>query len=487
MLNKRAVYEPTLTRNPERAVAIDLSGKALALFTMASGLKLRDDFYNTKDQTLANFGKLIDSIDNVKLISAYALFLSQYLGIKLSPVIMLTHVAITRQRKLDFFDREAIRRAMAGVFDRPDKFANAFGYAKLLTGELKHLPPFFKRILRERFETLKEHTLVKNRMAGHEIKTADLIKLLHPRPAGARMSQVYKALIENDTEIVARDETDLVRVLSSSGLSKEEKNAVVEENLEKAPINALIRNLRSINPSDKNLLILGKRLGDVLRVVSGIPDIRIVNPFDLLKAGLYGTSAVLADVIDSTLYKFMSQVETLKGKKVKFLVDISGSMTPDDTDVVALYMALMSPMFRESELEIRKFGSTLRRDERDVTNAYKFSKSIISNYGMIKRTFGKQNEGTALADAVRVAAQDNPDLIVVFSDEVTWQDGGSTIINVGVPVVAINPRPNAFTAFDPRSNTLRLGSLDAKIFYYVPLLANENQFNSWVLSLLESR
>jgi hypothetical protein len=76
----------------------------------------------------------------------------------------------------------------------------------------------------------------------------------------------------------------------------------------------------------------------------------------------------------------------------------------------------------------------------------------------------------------------------VFSDEVSWSDtnivpGVVTVVNPNVPVLAINPRPKGFTAFDPRSNTLRIGSLDAKIFYYMPLLANEKQFNSWVMSL----
>lgn len=493
MLNKRAVYTPNFTRNPEGAVAHDLAGNALALFTMASGLRLDKDFYHTPDQKLDQFGQLLDSIKNVKLISAYAFFLSQYLGIKLSPVIMLTHLAITRQNSLTSADRQAIARAVSGVFDRPDKFANAFGYAKYRTGELKRLPPFFKRLMREAFEGLKEHTLVKNRMVSREIKTADLIKLLHPRPANKRMSQVYKAVIENDTEVVSRDKGDMVRVLSDSTLTKSEKEAVISENLDNTSINALIRNLRNVDPSVENVAVLTKRFNEVLRVVGGIPDIRIVNPFDLLKAGLNATSVKIADVIDNALYNYMSKTETLAGKKVTILVDVSGSMTPTDTEVVALYMALLSPMFREADLQIRMFGNKTRYDDREVTNAYKFNKSLVANYGSLKTQFRSRNEGTALADAVAIADKGNPDLIVVFSDEVTWADVGfsnrawnsaRTTVHVDTPVLAINPRPKGFTAFDPNSNTLRIGSLDAKIFYYMPLLANEKQFNAWVLSLL---
>lgn len=492
MLNKRAVYEPKFTRNPEGAVAHDLSGNALALFTMASGLRLDKDFYHTPDQKLEQFAQLLDSIKNVRLISAYAFFLSQYLGIKLSPVIMLTHVAITRQKTLTSADRQTIARAMRGVFDRPDKFANAFGYAKYRTGELKRLPPFFKRMLKESFEGLKEHTLVKNRMVSREIKTSDLIKLLHPRPRNARMSQVYKAVIENDTAVVARDKSDMVRVLSDSTLSKDEKKAVIGENLDKTPINALIRNLRNVSVTAENIATLSKRFNEVLRVVGGIPDIRVVNPFDLLKAGLNATSVKIAGVIDNALYKYMSQVDTLEGKKVTFLVDISGSMNPSDTEVVALYMALLSPALRDADLQIRMFGNKTRYDKREVTNAYKFSKSLVANFGNLKTQFRSRREGTALADAVSIADKSNPDLIVVFSDEVTWADKGfssgwggiRTTVNANAPVLAINPRPKGFTAFDPNSNTLRIGSLDAKIFYYMPLLANEGQFNSWVMSLL---
>jgi hypothetical protein len=96
------------------------------------------------------------------------------------------------------------------------------------------------------------------------------------------------------------------------------------------------------------------------------------------------------------------------------------------------------------------------------------------------------NGGTSLADSVReVAKQDNPDLLIVISDEVSWADkyGQNTVamFDVGVSVIAINPYPQGqFTVFDPHKPIVRLSSLDAKIFYYIPMLANFNKFKSWL-------
>jgi hypothetical protein len=99
----------------------------------------------------------------------------------------------------------------------------------------------------------------------------------------------------------------------------------------------------------------------------------------------------------------------------------------------------------------------------------------------------KANGGTALATSIRsVADIDNPDLIVVISDEITWAERDTRIYNdLGCKVVSINPAPfGRVTAFAPDANVIKISGLDAKILYYIPFLVRFNEFKEQIKNSL---
>jgi hypothetical protein len=198
-------------------------------------------------------------------------------------------------------------------------------------------------------------------------------------------------------------------------------------------------------------------------------------------------------IADQALGNFVSKVELgLEGADVSVLIDISGSMGPyyarggeQGIHIAAKYMSLLLPMLKDSNLKLYAFNTRVINKTDRVPLYKRMSVSPVAVKDMFLQDFAI-NGGTSLADSVReVAKQDNPDLLIVISDEVSWADkyGQNTVamFDVGVSVIAINPYPQGqFTVFDPHKPIVRLSSLDAKIFYYIPMLANFNKFKSWL-------
>ena len=234
-----------------------------------------------------------------------------------------------------------------------------------------------------------------------------------------------------------------------------------------------------------NLNILYNKLRKGLRVENGFPVVKVVNPFDILVAGTNSDSKKMA-VTNKALSEFVNQVDLGVSKlKIAFLVDISGSMDGSNIETVAKYFAFLFPMMKESNIKLYSFNNSVH-DMNKYVELYKAnSDNIINLYNLVQRDF-RISGGTALADAIRqVNAHDLPDLIIVFSDEVSWADSGDTFVkNITTPVIAINPVPSGATVFNPTKPVIKMSSIDAKIFYYIPILANFNKFKSWIKSLI---
>lgn len=482
-LNPRITHteRQDLVTNPEGGevfkTPVDVS-----LFLVGSAFRIRNSFYYSAQETLAALESLIDETDDPEYNLAVAKFLSEILGIRLAPVVITTREAmLTGEPRV----RQMVKNVVPAIFDRPDKIANALAYAEYVNGTAKALPPYYKKALRNALERFNAYTLKKFKLARRKVSLADVIKILRPRPKNDAMSALYKAILENSSEAAIEEGTVITEVLSDIKKSTKEKKAWIGSNLERLPFNALIRNLTNVDATDENLAVLAERFTKGLRVVNGLPAVKVANPFDLLTAARNSGNHKIMEVADLALGEFVSKVDLgLDGADVSVLIDISGSMSGNGRVVAADYMAMLIPMLLESNLKMYAFDTRVFDRTKSVAQYKRLAHVPSALRDLVYRDFEPYG-GTSLADAVRrVSSQDDPDLLIVISDEVSWADNQYTRVNifdVGVNIIAINPAPQGkFTVFDPRKPIVRLSSLDAKIFYYIPMLTNFKKFKEFL-------
>lgn len=493
-LNKRVESVDRMTRNPEGGVVFK-ERDDLSLFLNMSAFKLRNSFYWNAGETLTVLEDLLDANTDVQYKLAVSKFLSEMLGVRLSPVIAVTREAMRVKGDGNIQDKRAISYVTKDIMDRPDKIANALAYAQFMSGTFKALPPFYKRALRDAFEGFNAYTLRKFKLERRTVKTSDMIKALHPNPRSAEISELYKAIIENRPEAAIEKGTVVTEVLSDASKTKAEKKEWIDKNIGKIPFNALIRNLNSVPNTEDNERVLDERLKRGLRVENGLPVVKVANPFDVLTAGVNTNHTEFMEVIDNRLGEFMAGVDLgLANKRVSVLVDVSGSMGPgysryynqgthvNGIDIVADYISLLLPALRYSDLNMYAFNTSVQDMSKHVPLFKRNMGSPITLRNLFLDKFSVHG-GTSLADAVRkVVKKDNPELLMVFSDEVSWADRGTNyVFDVGTSVIAINPYPQGkFTVFDPHKPIVKLSALDAKIFYYIPILSNFGQFKKWL-------
>ena len=482
-LNRKVIRDSgKVVVNPE-------GGKSFAekddksLFLNASAFKLRNSFYWSAKDNLSVLEALIDDNTDLTYKLALAKFLSTMLGIRLSPVIITTREAMKlKGYKGSPLSRALLKSVVKDVYDRPDKIANALAYAQYQSNEFRSLPPFYKKALRDALERFDEYSLRKFKLKRRMVKMADIIKALRPRPRNEGLSKLYADIIGNSSGAAIEKDTVVTAVLSDTSKTNEEKREWVDENLEKIPFNALIRNLGNVANNEKNAEILAGRLNRALRVENGVPVVKIANPFDVLTAGVNSKYSQFMRVIDGALTDYLSQVNLLdNGANVSILVDVSGSMARTGIEIVGDYLALLLPTLTNTNIKLYEFGVSVR----DVSKRLPLylNNGPITIRSLISRDF-KPSGGTALAESVRkVAKSDTPDLMIVMSDEVSWADtdGSNQVFDIGCPVIAINPLPQGrFTAFAPNLPVIKLSSLDARIFYFIPALSNFNGFKAWL-------
>jgi len=459
------VYEENISRN---------------LFLQASAFKLRNSFYWSAEDRLKSLETAIDNEKDFAYKIGLANFLSNYLGIRLSPVIIATRLASEI-----YADKPRVTALVAKIMDRPDKITNAIAYAQYSKGSGKELPPYYKRALRDAFEKYDPYTLRKFRLRRRKVKTSDVIKLLHPKPRNLELSRLYKAIIENSKEASIEKGTVITEVLSDNKITTEKKQEWISSNLENIPINATVRNMKSVDSTDKNLNILYNKLKRGLRVENGFPVVKVLNPFDVLTAGVNSDAKKMA-VTNKALSEFVNQVDLgVNNLKIAFLVDVSGSMGGSNIETVAKYFSFLFPMMKNSTIRLYSFDTSVH-DMNKFVELYKSNAdNMINLYNLVQRDF-RPSGGTALADAIRaVDLHDKPDLIIVFSDEVSWADSGDSFVkHIDTPVIAINPVPSGATVFNPTKPVIKMSSVDAKIFYYIPILANFDKFKAWIKSLV---
>lgn len=480
MLNKSSKKPIEFVINPEGAIQYKMNDD-LTFFLIASSLKLEKSFYATEDERLISFLRILNNVNDFNFIVSTAKFLNSVMGVKLSPVIILTFLALKLRDTTDDTIKSSIKNACLNIFDRPDKIANACGLYQYLTNEsFKKMPAFFKRGLKKALEKFNAYTLSKFRLERKQIKLKDLIKVFRPKPSNKELAKVYKDIIENKLKL----KDDIKNILSDDKLNKEQKDDWINENVNSIPLNAFIRNLSNIPSTDENVKIFKDKVSKALEIKDNFPGIRILNPFDLIQAAINCNKPKFSQAISDALFIWFNGINLkLDDKKISILIDVSGSMRDTNIKTVASYLSILYPMIRNSNLKLFSFNTNVY-DKTELTRQLNVA-NPLSIYHIILDQF-KPDGGTSLADSMRnVYKHTEPDVLIVFSDEVSWADNNNSFVSTkDVPcnIIAINPAPiSNFSAFHPsKPNLIRVAGLDAKIIYYISMLGNFNKFKEYI-------
>ena len=446
----------------------------LELFKMASNLKASDTFYKQEDERISAFVDAVRSHKDKEYVKAMAYFLNG-IGIKFSPA--LTYAAISTE----IAPNE--RKLVASVYDRPDKIAVPFGLQGVMG--VKIAPTFKKKVLRPALASLSPLMLKKMKMANRAIKTKDLIKLLRPKPRDKQMAALYKAIIEDSAASKLNSSESFVAMKSDSTLDKDIKVEYFVKNIDKIPLNQLIRNLKfysEISDYKQKVYVKEKIIGRISKLIEEGDD-RKLNVFDLITAAMYVPS--LGDEIMEICKVFIEKVKekgfALEGETI-VMFDVSGSMDGDAKQFGLKYLALFSLLFDLKDENVYYFANEARKEHPAVIASIRkgyFDKAL--NY--VNRI---ERGGTAIFASTIEALKDHVgevNNIVIISDEVTWADDGDIdreskrlreIFDGNV--ILINPVHYHGTIF--KKKLLAIDALDAKILYYLKFMVDFKGFVS---------
>jgi hypothetical protein len=310
---------------------------------------------------------------------------------------------------------------------------------------------------------MRENTLVNMQLKSRKIKTKDIIKMLRPKPKNEKVAKAYKDIIENN----AKSDTLLTK------RSQNEKEAIrhFDQNIEKMPVNMLIRNLRMYKKTD-NPTQTRERILKTLEKIDVSE--KVVNPFDFVTIAVEVPS--LEVEMTSLIRRFMSNTNfTIEGKTA-VLFDVSGSMDGQGEVDGFKNLVLLAHIFDPKDLYF--FAGELHKVDREILKLIK-----NGDISRAKSCMVDPYNGTALLDSLKEVAEMDYDNIIVISDEVTWDDDEE--INYyrdatkGKRIIAINPVKYKGTVF--RNKFLALASLEAKIFLHLRMLVDWKGFKKWII------
>jgi hypothetical protein len=461
------------TINPEGSVVLERKPE-IQLYLEASNLNLKKNSFYVHAQT--KLDGLLELAKSKDINEDYVLGLAKFLsdkGLKTSPVLLLSSLS---DRKMSF------RGIPVGkVFNTPQRIAEAIALHDLKKVKLNN--SFKKNILKKALEEMQVHTLKKNKLRRRKIKTADLIKLLRPKPKTKEMANIYKALIENSNEVSLKDEENMVSIKSSTKLNKEKKKELVEKNLDKIPLNQLIRNLKFLADEydfKENLEVQKK----VHARLSSIDNYKFLNIFDVITASIFVPQfeKLLQEIVKKFVNEIKSQFEFDENSTVLF--DVSGSMMGEGIERGFKYLVLFAELF--DNLDVFAFSNDLITDNRALSNVIKNIKNgnLQTAYRGFEKYARENMGGTALIQSTRDLLSIYPTItnLIVITDEVSWLEGFDLTSQIDEmakilkdkKLTLINPVVYKGTVF--KGNMISVSALNPSILLDMAVLYDESGF-----------
>jgi len=459
----------------------DRKDRSLLLQSLA--LKLAHTFYKEPDAILKSFEKTVnDNLKDPEFLKA-VIFYAKNLGMRLSPSLALA--ILDRERE------DIPEKLITYVYTRPDFIANALAYLKMTDGDFD-LSEEYRDGLRKALENMSEITLKRKMMRRRTFKLSDLIKIFRPTPKNAKMSELYKGIIENKVRLTK--EESVTTLLSDTTLSKEEKVDEMKKNVKNISINSLTRNLSQFTGSvdDKTKNNLMKRYTNI-----DIKNVMQINPFDLI-ISQENFDYALSEVLDAALKKWAEATILPDLGRVGFLIDVSGSMggsyqeADDGFSKAFKYLALLSPLYKP---EFVWFFSN------DIQQYPTYEKMIIQKSNpneifAVGRSMRSRVQwgGTALHLSIMKTMERNQekiDTLFVITDEYGNIEQNVDEFNkmaktAGIKLIVINIAYTGETNINPMEHSTKwailIGGLNAKIFDYLNLYMDFDKFKKTLIS-----
>jgi len=472
--------------NPEGSIVLERK-KEIQLYLEGCNIRIKGaSFYKEAEDKLKDFLRLGKEVD-----MDYEIGLAKFLadkGLKLSPVLLL---AVLSSRGYSFRDKHT-----EYIFNTPARIAEAISLQNV--GLVKLNNSFKKNALKVALESMNEVTLRKNKMKRRKVKLADLIKLLRPHPKTDKLAQLYKAIIQNTKEASLRPEENIVSIKSSTVLKEEEKKELIDTNLEKMPINQIIRNLKFLADKydfNKNIE-LQKR---VIAKLNSVKDYRMLNIFDVIMAAMF------VPQFEKALYEVVKKfVETTKKEfdyqdDATLLFDVSGSMSSggfsgirsdnkDGKGLGFMYLILFALLMKN--IKLRTFSNDLNKDIKELENIVKKIQqgSFGDAYAAFNKHFEKYSGGTALVQSATDLCDEDEEIknLIIISDEVSWVEGKNLTGSISElskklsnkNLFLINPVVYSGTVFD--KNIVAISSLNPSVLIDMAIFLDEKGFIEYI-------
>jgi hypothetical protein len=307
-------------------------------------------------------------------------------------------------------DRAVVAGAIASCVQRPDEMAELI--AMYWKDGKRPLTAQMKKGLAAAFQKFDRYSLSKYANKPGQVAMRDVLFLVHAKPQDEDQIALFRDLAENKLKAPDTWESNL-----SAGKDKKTtfERLIAEKQLGAL---ALLRNLRNMQEA-------GVEDGIIRQALAAMKTERVL-PFRFITAARYAPK--LEPELETAMFRCLEDVPKLQGKTL-LLVDNSGSMY--GTKVSA-----------KSEIDRSDAACALAMLLREVCDNCQVI-VFADEAAMIRprRGFALRDEikrsrqgGTDIGNAVRVAADEGYDRIIVITDEQTMANGVYNKSNVPDPL-----------------------------------------------------
>lgn len=436
-----AVTIPVINKEGYEVVQDNLTRRYL-LSSLSLNVRRSRSFYHTEDEAFRDFlGHARETLEKDPLFAvASAVYLAKK-GRRLAPVITLTEAVMAGDMAEE--QRDLLKLAIPSVFgDRPDKILTSLAHFQNERGvSFKGLPPYYKRNLSRVLASFKPLTLKKFRAERRAVSLADAIKALRPKPANPEMAELYRAIIERRRQAKLEATEHVTATLSSTTLTRQEKEQVIRDSIETMPLKALILNLRQYAAMEGDVPErLQKRFRNLLANFEDEKVQKIFNICDLFIPKEALVTEALAATVNAILAKAVTKYAYAfdPAKRYTVLQDLSGSMygggqfSIDNPRIAdsARMLAVLYSLVPAERITVVCFDTKHQDLSADFTSiAAKYAGSPLELFdrfyrlmsGPLKEQFGT---GTAIVDTYTQTVTGAEDVVILNTDEVSWADNG---------------------------------------------------------------
>jgi 60 kDa SS-A/Ro ribonucleoprotein len=500
--NRGALIPQTDTVNSENAPAYALAPKQALAQYAATGCFSRT-FYATADDQLTRVLQICDAVDP-KFVAQVAVYSHLQSFMKDMPAVLCAWLSAWEPRL-----HEAV---FARVIDNTKMVRT---YVQILRSGVvgrKSLGTAPKRLVRQWLASRDEEALFRS-SAGQAPSLADIVKMVHPKPAGAQREAFYGYMLRRPFAANAlpklvtqfeqfkagetQDAPDLpFTLLSALPLTRKHwveiaRNASWQTT--RMNLNTFARHGVFEQPS------LAKVIANRLRDAAEIRRARVL-PYQLMTAYRTVGSNVPQEVreaLQDAMEIAIANVPSIKGKVV-VCPDVSGSMSSPVTG----HRAGSTSSVRCVDVAALVAAAVLRKNPSATVLPFDFNvvplhlnprDSVMTNAALLAAIGGG---GTNCSAPVRLLNQQNAkaDLIIFVSDNESWVDQGAgrgTQLmtewaefrkrNPNARLVCLDIQPNQTTQAAERADILNIGGFSDQVFEVISAFAKgQLEADHWI-------